>query len=143
MRLKQGMLELPDGVSIQQFMQADGKAVAKPKATTTFGQLRDAYVEVEAIFEPHRRTTERQGRAETVVNHIDFSARFPESTQIGCDITDDEVACFFDNGNDVGWWRIDRRSTCGSGEILDIENSHIARLYYREKQKRAANDLRR
>ena len=46
MRLKQGMLELPAGVSITQFMLADGKAVAKPKATATFGQLRDAYVEV-------------------------------------------------------------------------------------------------
>lgn len=67
------------------------------------------------------------------MNHAAFVARFPEASFIGEDITENEARYFFDNGTDIGVWRQDRRTTCGQGEILDPDTSHIARHYYREK----------
>jgi hypothetical protein len=69
------------------------------------------------------------------MNYTAFSTRFPEGTEIGHDLTDTESVTYFDNGREVGAWRVDRGSTVGQGEVLSHENSWIARAYYRTKQK--------
>ena len=48
MRLKQHLLELPDGVPVTSFVLSDGKQSAPASLTslTTFGQLRDDYIKV-------------------------------------------------------------------------------------------------
>ena len=49
-----------------------------------------------------------------------FVARFPEHSEIGRDITDDRVAVYRDNGHEVGVWRVNRRTTLGTGEVLEL-----------------------
>src|SRR5690242_2870711 len=49
MRLKQGLISLPDGIEIVEFLQSDGKVKAKPSIkelaeTVSLSQLRDRYL---------------------------------------------------------------------------------------------------
>jgi hypothetical protein len=58
-----------------------------------------------------------------------FSALFPEGSEIGRELTDDELLIYHDNGAECGIWRHDRRSTVGRGEILDQDKSACCRAW--------------
>lgn len=68
------------------------------------------------------------------MNLNEFEERFPAGTQIGVFPSDEFVKYFHDNGTDIGVWIYNRGDTTGRGEILDPENSHIARHFYRQRQ---------
>ncbi len=63
-----------------------------------------------------------------------FNARFPESSEIGREVTDAHIEIYCDSGKEVGLWRIDRRTTQGKGEILGPEDADIARQWYAQKK---------
>ncbi len=67
------------------------------------------------------------------MNYAEFTARFPESTEIGRDITPEEIVVYRDNGRDIGVWRVNRRTTTGEGEVLDPERAEEARAYFERK----------
>lgn len=68
------------------------------------------------------------------MNIREFESRFPpRSTRMGVDMNrdDEQIWFFYDNGQDVGVWKYDRRSTCGHGEIIQGEDAELARAYYK------------
>ena len=68
------------------------------------------------------------------MDYLEFTRRFREDQEIGRDITDTHLNVLFDNSSAVGVWREDRRTTRGTGEVLDPDNSAMARYWYgREK----------
>jgi integrase len=59
MRLKQGLLELPPGIDIREFVQRDGKAITRQAAATspallTLGEFRDRYLEASRASQEKR-----------------------------------------------------------------------------------------
>ena len=64
-----------------------------------------------------------------------FVRRFREDQEIGRDLTDDELVVYCDNGTDVGAWRVNRRTTCGRGEILSPDNAEMARCWFRNRDR--------
>jgi hypothetical protein len=65
------------------------------------------------------------------MNFADFVRRFPEHKEIGRDLTDSELRIFFDNGEEVGAWRENRRTTVGAGEVLGEADAEMARHWCR------------
>jgi len=57
----------------------------------------------------------------------EFFKRFTHDQEIGRDITDSHLSVFYDNGQEVGCWREDRRSTVGQGQVLGEEDADNAR----------------
>ncbi len=64
------------------------------------------------------------------MNFTEFAERFSEHQEIGRDLTDDQLSIFFDNGQDVGLWREDRRTTIGHGEVLGTQAAAMARHWF-------------
>lgn len=72
------------------------------------------------------------------MNRTEFETRFPpHSTLIGRDDRrdDEQIWYFHDNGNEVGIWKYNRRTTCGVGEIIWGEDAEMARAYYRAESR--------
>lgn len=61
----------------------------------------------------------------------DFVVRFPADSEIGRDVTEGEVAVYWDNGRDVGVWRVNRRTTVGEGEVLSFQQALETRAFFR------------
>jgi hypothetical protein len=61
----------------------------------------------------------------------EFARRFRDHQEIGRELTDTHLLVFYDNGKDVGLWSEDRRTTQGTGEVLDEEDADMARYWYR------------
>ena len=68
------------------------------------------------------------------MDFTEFVRQFNEQQEIGRDLTDDELSIFFDNGDEVGLWREDRRTTIGHGEVLGIQAAEMARFWFRKKE---------
>lgn len=75
------------------------------------------------------------------MDFTEFVQRFSEQQEIGRDLTDDQLSIFFDNGEEVGLWREDRRTTIGCGEVLGVEAAEMARFWFRKVK--AERDRRR
>lgn len=69
------------------------------------------------------------------MNIAEFNARFPFHTRIGTDVQPEHVKYFHDNGTEVGVWNYDRRTTCGSGEILFPDDAAMARHWYKGRSR--------
>jgi len=67
----------------------------------------------------------------------EFFSRFAHDQEIGRDITETQVAVFYDNGKDVGCWREDRRSTVGAGSVLGPQDAEMARHWYQKRERPA------
>jgi hypothetical protein len=60
----------------------------------------------------------------TGITRTEFQTRFADDQEIGRDITADRLEVYYDNGQHVGRWLEDRRTTQGNGEL--IADDHIA-----------------
>jgi hypothetical protein len=65
------------------------------------------------------------------MHYPEFARRFRDHQEIGRDRTETHLLVFYDNGQEVGLWREDRRTTEGTGEVLGLEDAEMARYWYR------------
>jgi hypothetical protein len=63
-----------------------------------------------------------------------FFDRFPETTEIGRDITDEEVRVYYDNGSHVGEARQHRGTTVTTYDVLFPADADCARDWFRRKR---------
>lgn len=85
----------------------------------------------EGLVEPPRVGMVRPASA--AMTYAEFTARFPENTEIGRAVTPKEIVVYRDNGQEVGVWWINRRTTTGEGEVLDAEKADEARAYIKRR----------
>jgi hypothetical protein len=70
----------------------------------------------------------------TGMTRTEFLKRFADDQEIGRDITATHVAVYYDNGQNVGRWIEDRRTTQGYGEPIDREHAEAARHWCKRLQ---------
>ena len=66
-----------------------------------------------------------------MMRSAEFARRFRDHQEIGREITDTHLLIFYDNHEEVGLWREDRRTTQGTGEVLSQSDAQMARYWYR------------
>jgi hypothetical protein len=62
----------------------------------------------------------------------EFARRFRDHQEIGREVTDTHLLVFYDNGQEVGLWRENRRTTQGAGQVLSPSDAEMARFWYRK-----------
>lgn len=67
----------------------------------------------------------------------EFFKRFAEHQEIGRDLTDTHLSVFYDNGGEVGLWRMERSTTIGQGEVLGEEDAGNARHWCKQSARDA------
>ena len=60
----------------------------------------------------------------------EFFKHFADKHEIGRDITDTHSSVFYDNGREVGLWRVERATTVGLGSVLPSDEAEMARYWF-------------
>jgi hypothetical protein len=66
-----------------------------------------------------------------MMHAAEFARRFRDHQEIGREVTDTHLLVFYDNGEEVGLWRENRRTTQGVGDVLSPSDGEMARYWYR------------
>lgn len=72
----------------------------------------------------------KERASDSPIAYPDFVVRFPEGSEIGRLLTEEELAIYRDNGREVGVWRVNPKTSAGVAEILGKAESLAARRYF-------------
>jgi hypothetical protein len=77
----------------------------------------------------------------TGMTYRELLQRFTEAQEIGRELSDTQLTIYFDNGEHVGRWLENRRTTQGYGELIPDEHAATARHWCRRlrQKERDAN----